>query len=224
MTRTWMAAGLAGAVLMVAAGCGKSEEQKAAEEAAKATQKAAEGAQQAGQAAAQGAAQAGQDLAKGFEQLAKGMQGAQTATVVDFEKLQALLPEVSGWKRGEPKGEQVSSMGVKMSRASAQYSQGDSEIDLEITDSALSQMIMAPMSMMLAAGYNERSSDGYKKSATVSGQPGFEEWSKNSKHAEVTAVVANRFIVTAKADNVTGPESARKLVESVNLAKLAVLK
>jgi hypothetical protein len=40
----------------------------------------------------------------------------------------------------------------------------------------------------------------------------------------VTAVVANRFIVTAKADNVTGPESARKLVESVNLAKLATLK
>jgi hypothetical protein len=220
MKRTWMAAGLAGAVLMVAAGCGKSEEQKAAEEAAKASQKAAEGAAQA----ATSAQQAGQDLAKGLQQLAQGVQGAQTATVVDFEKLQALLPEMAGWKRGEPDGQQMSSMGVKMSHAKAQYSQGDSEIDLEITDSAFSQIIMAPMSFMLASGYNERSSDGYKKAAPVSGQPGFEEWNKNSKHAEVTAVVANRFIVTAKADNVSGPEVARKLVEAVDFAKLAALK
>jgi len=220
MKRMLMVAGVAGAVLVAAAGCGKSAEQKAAEDLAKATQDAAKASQQA----AQTAQQAGQQLAQGLQQLAQGVQGAQNATVVDFEKLQALLPEMSGWKRGEPSGEQMSMMGVKASHAKANYTQGDSDIDREITDTAFSQLIMAPMSYMLAAGYNERSSNGYKKAATVSGQPGFEEWSKSSNHAEVTAVVGNRFIVTAKADNVTGPESARKLVESVDFSKLAALK
>ena len=212
---------IAGLALVAAAGCGKSAEQQAAEDAAKAAQQTAQSTQQAAQSAAQGA----QQMADSLQKMAQGLGQAQAnVTVVEFEKLQALLPEMSGWKRGEPGGENVSAMGFKTARAEAQYENGDANIDLEIQDIATAQVMLAPLSMMLVAGYEERSSDGYRRYAAVNGHPGWEEWKKGSRHAEVTAVVANRFIVSAKANDVDSPDAARKLVQSVDLAKLAAMK
>jgi hypothetical protein len=212
---------LVGLALVAAIGCGKSAEQEAAESAAKAAEQVAKGAEQMAQGAA-GSAQ--QQMAQGMQQMAQGLQQLQgNAQVVDFEKLQAMLPEVPGWTRSEPRGEQMS-MGIKMSRAEARYTNGDSTIRLEIQDTALSQMLLAPLSIFMASGYSERSSEGYKRSTSIGGQPGFEELRKNSREGEVTVVVGNRFIVSARGDEVDSTEPARKLIEAVDLAKLATMK
>ena len=218
MTATHALAGLA---IVATVACGKSAEQKAAEDTQKAVQQMAQGAQQM----AQGAAQCAQQMAQGAQQLAdaaKQLQG--NVAVVDFERLMALIPEMSGWKRSEPKGEQANAMGFRFSRAEANYESGNSSMELEIQDVALAQMMLAPLSMWLVAGYEERSSDGYRRYAAVSGHPGWEEWQKGSRHAEVTTVVGNRFIVSAKANDVDSTAPARKLVESVDLGKLASMK
>ena len=212
---------------LVAVGCGKSEEQKAAEAAAKAAEQAAQGAQQAAQGAAQaaqGAQQGAQQMAQGLQQMTQGLQQMQgNATVVDFEKLEAMLPEVPGWTRSDVRGEQMT-VPFKLSKAEARYTSGDSSVRLEITDTALAQMMLAPLTMYLASGYSERSSDGYKKSVTISGFPGFEEFTKGSKHGQVTAIVGNRFIVTADGDDVGSTEAPMKLVQAVDLTKLSTLK
>ena len=220
MKRTLALMGLA---MITAAACGKSPEEKAAEDAAKAAQQIAQGAQQMAQAATQNA---NQQVAQGMQQMAQGLQamGANpNATVVDFEKLEALLPEYAGWEKSDAKGQQVS-MGFKVSEAEARYTKGESSIHLEIQDIAMAQAMLAPLSMWMAAGYNERSSNGYKKAVTVAGHPGYEEWDKSSKHATLTVVVGNRFIVKADADEVENVDPARKLIETVDLRKLATLK
>lgn len=219
MKRTLAVVGLA---MLTAAACGKSAEQQAAEDAAKQAAKAAEEMGKAAQQMAQGATQGAQQMAQAAQQMAQGLQGA-NATVVDFEKLEALLPEYPGWTKGDAKGQQVS-MGFKISEAEARYTKGESSIHLEITDIALAQAMLAPLSIWMGAGYSERSSDGYKKAVTVAGHPGFEEWSKNSKHGQITVVVANRFLVKADADEVENTDPARKLIETVDLRKLAALK
>jgi hypothetical protein len=167
----------------------------------------------------QNAAQAAQQMAEGLKQVAQN----QNVTPVDFEKLIALMPEPSGWTRSKPDGKQIS-MGVSMSQAEAEYTKGDSSINLEIVDSSLNQMILAPMSMMLMSTYSERTSTGYKKAAALGGSPGFESWDSESKEAEVTVVVANRFIVTAKGRNVDNVDAVRPLVQAIDLGKLAALK
>src|SRR5690606_446404 len=126
-----------------------------------------------------------------FAQMAQG-----SAKAVDFERLVALLPEADGWTRSDARGEQLS-MPVAYSRAEAVYRNDESRIDLEITDSGMSQLLLAPLSMMLGAGFSERSSEGFKHAVEIGGHPGFEEWNNGSKRAEVTALVANRFIVKA---------------------------
>jgi len=81
----------------------------------------------------------------------------------------------------------------------------------------------APRAMMMV-GHNERSNDGYKKAATIDSYPGFETWENEPKEAQVTALVANRFIVTARGRNVDSVDIVRSFVQSVDLAKLATLK
>jgi hypothetical protein len=205
------------ALICSLAACGRSEQQQA-EEAAKQIE---QGAQQM----AQGAQQSSEQFAQGLQQMAQGFQQLtkNAAPAVDFEQLRALLPEVDGWTRSDAKGEQLT-MPVSYSRAQARYAKDTSQIELEITDTALSQLLLAPMSMFLAAGYSERSDEGFKRSTKIAGQPGIEEWNTTSRRGEVTAVIGNRFVVHATGRDVASLDVVRGLVESVDLSKLATLK
>jgi hypothetical protein len=170
--------------------------------------------------------QAAEQMAKGMEQFAKGLSGqgqGEAAKAVDFERLVELLPQVDGWERSEPKGEQVT-MGIAISKAQARYTKGGSEVSIEITDSSFNQLILTPLSMYLAAGYSERSTEGFKRGTTVGGHPGFETWVNSSKRGEVTAVVANRFIVQGTGRGVENTDAVKAFVQAVDLSKLAGLK
>ncbi|MFI5177281.1 MAG: hypothetical protein ACHQO8_01885 [Vicinamibacterales bacterium] len=218
--------------LIMAVGCGGSSSQKSTETKpadSKAGSTGAGGQQSAGQqAAARGAdqtAQGAQQAAQGLQQVVQGLQqmGKGAATPVDFEQLQALLPDISGWTKSDIHGELVS-LGISQSNAKALYTKGESTIRLEITDSALNQLLLAPLTMVMTSGFEEKSDDGYKKAVTIGGFPAFEEWEKGPKHAQVTAIVANRFVVAADAHHVDDPGVATKAVEAVNLSKLSGLK
>ena len=225
------------AAIAATVACGQTAEQKQAQEAAKQATAAGQQAAAAGQqaaAAGQQAASAAQtatsglaQMAQGLSQMAQGLQGKNAngaaAPLVDYEKLKELVPDMDGWEKKNVKGEQTN-MPFSLSQAHAHYDKGDSSMDLDITDSSLSQMFLAPMLMFVGNGFSERSDDGYKKSATAKGFPGFEEWQKDSKHAEVTAIVNNRFVVQGTGHSVDSPDVVRKLVESVDLAKLATMK
>lgn len=208
-----------------AAACGKSEQEKQAEDAAKKLEAGAQQVQQGAQQMAQAAQDNSKQMAQGLQQMAQGFQqmtqGAGKA--VEFEELKALLPEVNGWARSEAKGEQMT-MPVSYARAQARYDKDAAHIELEITDTALNQLLLAPISMFLAAGYSERSDEGFKRATKVGNQPGMEEWNVDSKRGEVTAVVANRFIVHATGHNVDAIDSVRATVQAVDFARLANLK
>lgn len=210
---------------LLAVGCGSSQEQKKAEEAAKQMEQGAKQMEQAAQQMQQGAQNSQQQMAQGLQQMAQGFQQMTQGSnkAVDFEKLTALMPEIGGWTRGEVHGEQTS-MPMQTSNAEATFEKGESRIRLEITDTAMSQMLLAPITIFMGTGFSERSDDGFKRAVKVGGQPGFEEWQKKARHGEVTALVNSRFVVNAKGDDVDSIDVVRKAVESVDFAKLASLK
>src|SRR5687767_15165848 len=101
-------------VAVLAAGCGKSDEEKAAEKAAEETKEAAAALKKAGEEVGGAAAAQGmQQAAKALEGLAGALGGAttdgKTVTPVSFQDLQTALPEVSGWTREKPRGERMTS-------------------------------------------------------------------------------------------------------------------
>jgi X-X-X-Leu-X-X-Gly heptad repeat protein len=204
--------------------CGNSQQQQA-EEAAKKMEQGAQQVQKAAEQMAKDAQGSSAQMAAGLQQMAQGFQqmAQGTAKPVDFEQLKGALPEVNGWTMSNARGEQVN-MPVAISRAEARYTKDKSRVELEIVDTALSQLLLAPVSMFLGSGYSERSDDGFKRSAKIGGQPGFEEWNNDNKRGEVTAVVGNRFIVKGTGHQVENLETVRGVVEAVDLGKLAALK
>jgi hypothetical protein len=145
-------------------------------------------------------------------------------TPVDFERLIALLPDApSGWTRGKPKGNQGGE-GRAISTAEAIYELGESSIHVELIDTSFNPVYLAPLDFTLVPGYSERSASGYTKAAPVAGSPGFERWDGDAKSAEVTMVVANRIVVSAKGRNVDDTNTTRALVTAVDQKKLKEIK
>ncbi|MCA1584812.1 MAG: hypothetical protein LC791_08590 [Acidobacteria bacterium] len=213
--------------LVAALACGKSEAEKRAEEAAVEAQKAAD-------AASKVAEQAGGDVAKGMQDFAKAMEGMAGAMAgrgadgkpvdpVGFRELQTVLPEVAGWKMEKPTGERMTSP-VSFSQAEVRYANGDADVEVKVVDSAFHQMLIAPWSMFLAAGYEKETSNGYEKSVMVGGHPGFEKWNSESKDGELNLVVAKRFLVTIEGSDIADAKVLHDFAAKMDTAKLATLK
>lgn len=208
------------AALTVACG-GQSEADRKAAAAATSMEKAAE---EIGGAAGSGAERA----AKGLEEMAKGLEAmaggdGKAAEPVSFRDLQALFPDISGWEKGKPTGERMS-MPVAFSQAEVTYTKGDATVNAKIVDSTLSSLLLTPYSAFLVSGYERETDDGYEKSAIVAGQPGWEKWNSSAKNGEINALVAKRFIVQFEGNDIEDIAVIRKMIESMDLAKLASLK
>ncbi len=237
-----MRAGLKMAVVMgfVASlsACGKSPEDKAADalkEAATNMAKAGEEMAKAGEAAAnaatEGATPAG-EAAKGMEDFAKAMQGMAAAMgganggkpsePVSFRDLQTAFPTVSGWTMDKPKGERMTAP-VAFSQTETRYKNGDQEIEVKIVDSAFNQILVAPWAMFLTAGYEKETDEGYEKSTTISGNPGFEKWNDQRKDGELNIVVAKRFLVSVEGDRLTDMKQLQEFAAKIDFAKLGAL-
>ena len=200
--------------MVVALGCGKSAEETRVEQA------------QQGVAQVEKGAEA---MAKGLEDLAKGLQGAagdpnqKPVDPVGFRDLQATFGDIGGWEKGKPTGERMTSP-VNYSLARVSYTKGEAEIEEEISDSAFNQMLLAPLSMFLKAGYERETDDGYEKSTKVGEYPGWEKWNSKDKEGELHALVNNRFIVQVRGRNVDSPAVLQQAMASTDLKKLAGLK
>jgi hypothetical protein len=219
--------GVAGLALAMTIGCGKSEEQKAAEKAAEETKEAAAALQKAAEAAGGAAtAQGLNEFAKAMEGVAGAMSGktpdGKTIEPVRFQDLQAALPEVSGWERGAPTGERMTAP-VPFSQAEADYTMGESNISVKVVDSAFSQMLIAPWSMFLTSGYERETSDGYEKSVTIGGNPGFERYNKANRDGELNIVFAKRFLVTVEGDNIADTKVLHDFAAKLDTSKFETL-
>jgi hypothetical protein len=208
---------------LTAIGCGKSEEQKAAEKLVEAQKQLVQAATQtANSAAAQGMAQGANAMAAMANAMAPTGPDGKPLPPVDFEKLVDLLPNVPGWEKGKPTGSTTTMMG-NMSIAEARYTKGDEHVKLTLTDASMARLFLAPM-LVWTNGFNQRSTEGYKKSTTVSGFPGWEEWNTEGKHGEISAIVGNRFMAQASGSSLSSIDSAKGILTAVDLNKLATLK
>jgi flagellar biosynthesis/type III secretory pathway protein FliH len=225
------------AVLAATVACGPSAAERQAEEARKQAEAAAE-------AASKAAEQAGGDLAKGVEGMAKGAEGfakamegmagvlagaaksangGKAVDPVSFRDLQTALPTVSGWTMEKPKGERMTSP-VAFSQTEVNYVNGDQRVEVKIVDSGFHQILLAPWTMFLAAGYEKETEEGYEKSIKLGQHPGFEKWNSEDKRGELNLVVGQRFLVSVEGRKLADAQVLHEFASSVDAAKLLALK
>jgi hypothetical protein len=174
-----------------------------------------------------------QDVARGFEAMARGMATAATGAAaagnvkpvdpVDFKELKAVLPDRAGWEKSQPEAERMTAP-VSFAYASTRYKKGDFKITEKITDSGFNQLLIAPLSMMLAAGYAKASTNGYEKSTTAAGYPAFEKWDKSDKSGNLTVFVNQRFVVELEGTGMTDNKELQAFLTRTDLKKLAAFK
>lgn len=200
------------------AACSKPEEQKAAEAAAKQLEDAAK------------AVESG-DTAKGLEEMGKalgalagaGSEDGKPVQPVSFRDLQTVFPEVGGWEREKPTGQRMN-MPVPFSEAEIEYRKDDARIELKIMDSGLNQILIAPFSAFLQAGYEQETENGYQKSLTVKGYPGWEEFDTDSNHGQLNALVGKRFIVSIEGNGIKDTKLLHEFAGKLDLKKLEGMK
>ncbi len=163
-------------------------------------------------------------LARGFQQMAAGSNGQRKVVEpVSFRELEAALGDISGWKKGRPTGERMTSP-VTYSEAKVTYTNGDAELDAQISDSAFNQLILAPAAMMLNSGYEKETDSGYEKATKIDGNPALEKWNGEDKSGELTVLVNNRFIVQLEGRNLRDAGVLHSAAGAIDLKKLASLK
>jgi hypothetical protein len=198
---------VAGVLAVTLVGCGKPEAERQAEQATQAAEEAARGLAQ---------------MASGFEAFAAAG-GEAAADPVSFRELQAIFPELDGWQKGTPTGQQMSTP-MRFSQAEVTYTRDDATIEATIVDSAMNQLVLAPYSAFLTAGFERDTGSGYEKSVTVAGHPGWERWDREARDGELNALVNRRYLVSFEANGISDTKVLYQLAERTDLARLASLK
>lgn len=167
------------------------------------------------------------EMAQQAQQVAGGATGlarndSKPVPPVSFKQLIDYLPkELGGMKGSEPEGETTTAGQWQYSQASVNYSGTDGQsADVGIFDYAHISMLYLPFQLALKMKVSQESTHGYSRSGDVDGFPALEEWNKNDRRSEVTVLVGDRFVVTAKMNG--GEEgAARKIVDRIDLKGLA---
>ena len=146
--------------------------------------------------------------------------------VVDFSKLMPLLPEApAGWTADKPDGSTVDAGGFKITKVHRDYKKGPADnaptTSISILDSSANPEYVAATT----AAWNMSTStpEGYTKSLTIEGMPGFETFENEGKHGTLWLMVAKRYVLQIETQG-QDSKDLQDWLKRVDLKKLAEVK
>jgi hypothetical protein len=145
---------------------------------------------------------------------------------VDYQKLLPILPEPpQGWTADKAEGSTEDVGGFRITNVHRDYHKGEGENVPTAAISILDSVANPDYVSATTAAWNSNSetSEGYGKSVTIDGNPGFEAFEKESKHATLWVMIANRYFVQIELQN-QDPKELQEWIKRVDLKKLAAIK
>ena len=145
---------------------------------------------------------------------------------VDYQKLLAILPEPpSGWTADKPEGSTEDVGGFKITNVHRDYRKGEGEkapsAAISVLDSVSNPDYVSATTEAWKS--NSDTSEGYAKSVNIDDNPGFETFEKDSKHAALWVMVADRYFVQVELQH-QEPGELQGWIKRVDLKKLAGIK
>lgn len=154
---------------------------------------------------------------------AENMSNEEPKEVVDAKLLKELLPEeAAGFARKSAESEKTGAMGFMISRAEANYKNDAGSIDVNIIDVAGTGALMG-MAAWSVMDMNKETENGYEKTTTYKGNKAYEKYDSKNKDGEIAVIVAKRFIVTVKGNNVE-IDKVKETLDDIDFGKLEDLK
>ena len=146
--------------------------------------------------------------------------------VVDYAKLVPILPDApQGWTADKPEGSTEDVGGFRLTNVHRDYRKGEGNNAPSAAISILDSVANPDYVSATTAAWNSNSetAEGYSKSVTIEGNPGFEAFEKETKHATLWIMIANRYFLQIELQN-QDPKELQGWVKRVDLEKLAALK
>ena len=146
--------------------------------------------------------------------------------VIDYQKLLPILPDAPpGWNADTADGSTEDVGGFRITNVHRDYRKGEGDKAPTAAISILDSVANPDYVTATTAAWNNNSetSEGYSKSVTIDGNPGFEAFEKESKHATLWVMIANRYFLQIELQN-QDPKELQEWVKRVDLKKLAAIK
>src|SRR5262245_5239545 len=145
---------------------------------------------------------------------------------VDYQKLLSILPEPpSGWTADKAEGSTEDVGGFKITNVHRDYHKGEGEkapgAAISVLDSISNPDYVSATTEAWKS--NSDTSEGYAKSVNIDGNPGFETFEKDTKHAALWVMIADRYFVQVELQN-QDPGELQGWIKRVDLKKLAAIK
>ena len=145
---------------------------------------------------------------------------------VEYGKLLPILPEPpSGWAADKPEGSTEDVGGFKITNVHRDYRKGEGEkapsAAISILDSVANPDYVSATTEAWKS--NSDTSEGYAKSVSIEDNPGFETFEKDTKHAALWVMVANRYFVQIELQD-QDPGQLQEWIKRIDLKKLAAIK
>jgi hypothetical protein len=135
---------------------------------------------------------------------------------VDFRELRALLPaEAAGLRRTAARGKKTGAFGAGVSEATGDYGEaGTPQLVMQITD-------LAAMGHFgwISAEIDSEGDDGYERTTQYEGRRGVEKYRTIDRTGSAKVMVAGRFMVEIKGDNID-PAQLRAAAEAIDFDAL----
>jgi hypothetical protein len=150
----------------------------------------------------------------------------QLIEVVDFSKLLPLLPNPpDGWTADKAEGSTDDIGGTKITSVHRDYKKGDGDTapttSISILDSAANPDYVS--STTAAWNMSTSTTEGYTKTLTIEGMPGFETFENEGKHGTLWLMVAKRYVLTIETQNQEAND-LQDWLKRVDVKKLAAVK
>jgi len=145
---------------------------------------------------------------------------------VDYKKLIPILPEApSGWTADKPEGSTEEVGGFKITNVHRDYRKGEGADAPTVSISILDSVANPDYVTATTAAWAETSDtvEGYSKSVTIDGNPGFEAYENEQKHGSLWVMVAKRYFVEIELQKQDAKE-LEEWIKRVDLKKLAEIK
>ena len=145
---------------------------------------------------------------------------------VDYQKLLPILPDpAQGWVADKAEGSTEDVGGFRITNVHRDYHKGEGDKAPTAAISILDSVANPDYVNATTAAWNNNSetNEGYGKSVTIDGNPGFDAFEKESKHATLWVMIANRYFVQIELQN-QDPKELQEWVKRVDLKKLAAIK
>lgn len=147
-------------------------------------------------------------------------------SVVDFSKLIPFLPEAPAtWTADKAEGSTDDIGGTKITSVHRDYKKGEGDTapttSISILDSAANPEYVA--STTAAWSMSTSTPEGYTKTLTIEGMPGFETFENEGKHGTLWLMVAKRYVLTIETQNQESKD-LQEWLKRVDVKKLSEVK